>query len=619
MTRRRWVRGALLAGLAAMLAACSIGRPVGADRVDPTVVQRDLARSAITTGEVSWPTRNVLYERGLFDALEDRFDEALATLHRIMVAEQGDPDVLFALAELSFLRGRDTGSRPHQLAAAVYAYALLFPEGAGATPGRFDPRVRLAAILYNWSVAGAFRSDDGAEIAPRGGTFPLPFGQIQVEFDPASLRAGDRELYELVPVAELSVRGLAMRYRWPGLGAPLSARTRLVDPARSPDDLVAAGVQVPLTALLRIPNARRALVQGEPLTGTLELYLAWSEESTTIAGERVPLESEPTASLALAFTGVPIVRLEMLGLLGRLDGLHRDRTPLVSTTPYKPGLIPVVFVHGTASSAVRWAQMYNRLMADAEIRRRYQFWFFRYDSGNPIVISSLTLRESLTAAVARLDPEGKDPALRRMVLVGHSQGGLLVKMQAISSGDRLFAAASRKPLADLVLRDSTRELLERALFVEPLPTVSRVVFIATPHRGSFVAGRRVFANVLRRLLATPRILTDLAADIARNEDAAREADALFVPSAVDNMSPRHHFIRMLQTIPLAPSVKAHSIIAVEGDGPIEQGDDGIVKYESAHLEGVESELVVHSPHSTQATPETIEEVRRILRVHVGLR
>jgi transposase InsO family protein len=108
----------------------------------------------------------------------------------------------------------------------------------------------------------------------------------------------------------------------------------------------------------------------------------------------------------------------------------------------------------------------------------------------------------------------------------------------------------------------------------------------------------------------------VAADLARNRNVA--VGGAFVPSAVDNMSPRHPFIRALQEIPVAPSVKAHSIIAVEGDGPVETGDDGVVKYSSAHIEGVESELIVRSSHSAQGNPHTIQEVRRILRLHVDL-
>ena len=338
------------------------------------------------------------------------------------------------------------------------------------------------------ALTGAFASQDRSEVVLRGGTFTLPFGPIEVAFDPASLRAGDRELYRFTPTEELEVHGLAMRYRWPGLGLPLAAATRPIDPARPGRDLVAPRLQVPATAFLRIPGIRRALVEGRPLAATLELHLASDGEAVSIAGEPVPLEMDPSAALALTFTDVPIVRLELLAFLGRLAGVTRP--PLVSVTPYRPGLVPVVFVHGTQSSVVRWAEMYNRLQGDPEIRRRFQFWFFQYDSGQPVALSALQLREALTAAVARLDPGGTDSALRRMVLIGHSQGGLLVKMQAIHTGDRLWSAVSRKPLEALELSDETRDLLRRGLFVEPLPEVSRVVFIAaTWARSSSIAGK----------------------------------------------------------------------------------------------------------------------------------
>jgi hypothetical protein len=453
---------------------------------------------------------------------------------------------------------------------------------------------------------------ENAEVIPRGGEFPLPFGTMDIAFDPAELRTGDRELYGFVPTAELEVRGLAMRYRWPGLGAPLAASARAIDDSKPQQDMVAPRLRVPVTAVLRISAARRTLVQGEKLVAQLALHRTWDAETVSIAGEQVPLEREPSAAMALTFTGMPIMEIETFSFLGRLGGTLADRPPLVSATPYKPGLVPVVFVHGTQSSIVRWAEMYNRLLNDSDIRNRYQFWFFQYDSGNPIVLSALRLREALTTAVARLDPDGRDPALRRMVLIGHSQGGLLVKMQVISSGDRLWNAASHKRLDELSLSLATRDLVQRAAFVEPLAEVARAVFICTPHRGSFVAGRNLLANMFRRFRMLPSILTQVGADFARNQDALRSG--IVIPSAVDNMSPRHQFIRALQNIPIAPSVAAHSIIAVNGKGPVEDGDDGVVAYSSAHIEPVESELVVRSSHSTQGHPATIEEVRRILRL-----
>ena len=606
-------RLALLGALCLTLTACA--GPVGTIRSDPKDVLRELSRNATTTGEPSQRTRNVLFEHGLYDAFDERPAAVIAELHKAMVAMQGDQRHLFALAELSYIHGQAATRRDYLLAAVVYAYAFLFPEGLGEAPGRFDPRLRIAADLYNWALTAAMASEDKAEVILRGGTFQLPFGPITVAFDPAAVRAGDRELYRFIPIAELTVHGMAMRYRWPGLGTPLAASTRLIDSSKPGRDLVAPRLQVPVTALLRIPAARRALVQGDPLASTLELHLAWDAESVSIGGEQVPLENEPTAAIALSFTGVPIFNIETFGFLGRISGILKDRPPLVSTTPYRPGLIPVVFVHGTASSIVRWAEMFNRLQADPEIRSRYQFWFFQYDSGNPIALSALRLRDSLTAAVAQLDPDGKDPALRRMLLIGHSQGGLLVKMQGIDSGDRFWNAASRVPFDQVVLSDETRGLIGRALFVQPLPEVSRMVFICTPHRGSFVAGRNLIATLVRRFLNLPLALTGVAADIARNPGAF--AAGTIVPSAVDNMSPRNPFIRTLQEIPVAASIKAHSIIAVEGDGPVEDGDDGVVKYSSAHIEPVESELVVRWNHSSQGRPEAIEEVRRILLLHAA--
>ena len=58
---------------------------------------------------------------------------------------------------------------------------------------------------------------------------------------------------------------------------------------------------------------------------------------------------------------------------------------------------------------------------------------------------------------------------------------------------------------------------------------------------------------------------------------------------------------------------------MDGDGPAEEGNDGVVEYVSAHLDGAASELVVRSGHSTQSHPHTIEEIRRILLLHADER
>jgi pimeloyl-ACP methyl ester carboxylesterase len=531
-----------------------------------------------------------------------------------MVAANGDYDVLFALAELSFGEAQKANDRPRYLAAAVYAYAFLFSEGYGPAPSRFDPRLRMAADLYNRALTLALANDEGTQVTPRSGRFELPFGVLDVDMDLSELRVGGYALDQFTPVADLEITGLAMRYRRPGLGAPLAASLKPADPDKAPRDFLPPELHLAVTMLLQIPDARRVLVQGGTLAGRLDVFLADEPETITIGGERVPLEVEPTAALAYSLAQIPVLEREVRHFVG-LTTPNRTGETLATTAPHRPGLIPVVFIHGTFSSAVRWAEMVNRLEADPEIRRGYQFWFFSYDSSNPIAYSALQLRRLLTAALTKLDPVGTDPSLARMVLIGHSQGGLLAKMLTVDSGDKIWGRVSDVPFLRVRVSPETRKTLQEALFVTPFPAVRRVIFISTPHQGSFVAGRQVMANLLRRLVRTPSELAGFGAELAGHPELLG-GRRFILPTAVDNMSPRSAFIQGLGPIPIAPGIHAHSIISVQGNGPYEEGNDGVVAYKSAHIEPVDSELVVRSRHSTQGVPATIEEVRRILRLHL---
>jgi hypothetical protein len=117
------------------------------------------------------------------------------------------------------------------------------------------------------------------------------------------------------------------------------------------------------------------------------------------------------------------------------------------------------------------------LLSDPRIRDNFEFWFFTYDTGNPIAYSAARLRNALRAAVQRFDPDGKDPAMPQMVLMGHSQGGLLVKLMVVNTGTKFWDNVSTVPLEKLQLSEESRQLLQESLFVEPLPFVSRVIFL----------------------------------------------------------------------------------------------------------------------------------------------
>jgi len=618
MIRCRGVFG-LVFLLPLLLAACAA--PVTVERVDPRSVHRELTANVLTVGEESGASRNVLYRWDLTERFESDPEGALAQLHAAVAGGRAGRDELFTLAELSFLHAERTGKQEYYLAAAVYAYALLFPNGAADPLYPVDPRLRVAADLYNRGLTSGFASADRSVIDLRGGTWALPFGELTVELDPKWLRWGDRRLVNFVPVAELEVRGLRERYRRPGIGAPLAAGTAAFIPDTKLRDFVGRATKVPVTALLRLDDPRRALAAGR-ITGALEIYDGYTNDVVEIDGESVPLEVEPSAAFASTLSESAIWDWELRGFLvgDLLKGFvvaskaGEARAQLLFMQPYRRGRIPVVFVHGTASGPGRWADMMNSLENDPWLRTRFQYWFFYYDTGNPITYSADVLRLSLRVIVEQLDPNGDDAALRQMVIIGHSQGGLLAKMTAIDSGTRLWDTVSQRPLDDLILRDETREQLRRTLFLQPLPFVRRVIFIATPHRGSYEAGSWI-AQQIAGFASLPKGFVDVMKDLVTGNPSAVTLSLGGLPRSINDMTPGKPFVQTLASIPVVPGVTTHSIIAVSGDHPLAEDDDGIVKYTSSHLDDVESELVIHSGHSVQGHPLAIAEVRRILYLH----
>jgi pimeloyl-ACP methyl ester carboxylesterase len=595
--------------LAALLAACA--SPIGAKRVDARRVHRDLTASALSTDHPSAFSLQLLDRLNLARTWREAPDDAIAALHAGL-APAGDVDRLFALAELSFLRGEDAGHRGHALAAAVYAFALLFPADPRDALDPLDPRLQIARNVYNRGLTVGLKSASGEEVLIEPGRHALPFGELEIDFDPAQGIWGGHRLERFIPSAELEVRGLRNRYRRPGLGAPLAAALGPPEGPRPPGaERIPPRLKIPATAFLRIEDPRAGLASGR-LRATLELHPLDGPREVVVDGQTVPLELETTSWLAYTLEGAPIWDFELAGFRSGDYLPGGPDTRLVTLRPPQPGRIPLVLVHGTASSPARWAELLNELSNDPEVAPRYQPWLFIYNSGNPIAYSGGLLVQALRDLVAELDPAGRDPALRKMVVVGHSQGGLLTKLTAIDSGARLWGNVSPKTLDELELSPETREILRRSMFYEPLPFVNRVIFISTPHRGSYLTNLSP-SRWISRLIRAPVALTKLSYDLlVQNQDALALRDLGRLPTSLDNMTPGNPFLRTLSEIPVDPRIHAHSIIPVKGDGPYEEGADGVVKYQSAHLDGVESEQVIRFGHSVQGHPEAIREVRRIL-------
>jgi pimeloyl-ACP methyl ester carboxylesterase len=604
---------AVLVGLLFFLNGCAT--PIGVTRIDPRTAQYELTANALNTDRPSSFSARELLNRNLYELFDDSPKEALAKLQSGLSLTD-DEDRLFALAELSFLHAENSGDRSYYLAAAAYAWAFLLPGKNGTPPRAIDPRARWAVDIYNRAVARGFTSDDGQHVVLKGGRFALPSGELTITFDEKDLIWAGFRLKDFVSAAELEVRGLRNRYRDPGVGAPLVASLEPVESLASAQyKRIPPRMKIPVSAFLRFDDARAALGSGK-LTAKLELYNPDSARTVKINNVDVPIEYEITSALADTLEGAPVWDFEIAGFRGgdfKLVGQKAFEDGLFMIGPHRVGHIPVVLVHGTASSPARWAEMVNEVGNDPKLFDRYELWLFMYNTGNPIAYSAMLLRDALSKTVAEIDPEGKDPGLRQMVVMGHSQGGLLTKMTAIDSGMHLWPF--KVPPDELNVNAETKELVTHALIIKPLPFVKRVIFVATPHRGSYQA-LGFFGGLASWLVNLPGRLTKVGVDLVTLRGALiNPLSGSGIPTSIDNMNPNNAFIKNLVSIPVVDGVVAHSIIAVDSDGPLDDAGDGVVKYMSAHIDGVESEKIVRSSHSVQGNPETIQEVKRILHEH----
>jgi hypothetical protein len=268
-------------------------------------------------------------------------------------------------------------------------------------------------------------------------------------------------------------------------------------------------------------------------------------------------------------------------------------------------------------------EMFNDLRSEPAIRDQYQFWFYLYPTGQPFWFSAAQMREDLIHARQTLDPEMRDLALDQTVLVGHSMGGLVSKLQTVNSGEDFWRTVSDRPFTSLKAEPATIDTLSRTLYFQPNPSVRRVVTIGTPHRGS------EFANdatrwLSRRLIGISGSFRMKRQDLLRdNPGVFREGAILSIETSIDSLAPDSPFLPVLLSAQKGPWVSYHNIVGrIPSEGVVWRltGDgDGVVPQTCAELgpELVESQVVIPADHvNVHRHPLAIREVRRILLEHL---
>ncbi|WP_254427280.1 alpha/beta fold hydrolase [Rhodanobacter sp. C01] len=500
------------------------------------------------------------------------------------------------------------------LQSARYAYAYLFYTARSPADRAFALRQVQVIGFYNFAVQRAVSrffqelpqlGTQWTRTSLAGWTVMRPQTDVRLA-DDASVPA------ELLPAADLRFKGLRSIYQRDGFGsdfvavAPPEARADDV-PWREPDYVSMTGALVFDGATLDEVLATRQvrLLVRDP----------YRDGIITIAGRTVPLGANFTAAYGVWLARSGFASQSIRSLLGREGGITTPRVLMMQ--PYDPNRLIVVMLHGLGSSPEAWINVANEVMGDEELRRNYQVWEVYYPTNAPVAVNLAGIRKALDATLRHFDPSGHARASHNMVLIGHSMGGLIARLLVSSSGDRLWSLVPARANLSPARRAKLHERLAPYLQFTPMPQVTRAVFLATPHRGTPYAQHRL-ARLIANLVRLPvSVLKEMASLSDLLKDDTNKGSPLRIPNSIDNLSDTDPFIVAATNLPISPRVRYHTIVGVyKSKGPLQDSNDGVVPYKSAHLDGADSELAIPSWHSVQETPAAILELRRILRLQI---
>jgi pimeloyl-ACP methyl ester carboxylesterase len=563
---------------------------------------------------VSLETGAILARHGLLIIARQDPASAARLLEAGLLART-EPNGAMALAEVSYYVGVDRQTSTPVEAMAWYCDAATLAALALGDPSAARPD--LAIDVHNRSVARLIRLAQSKHVRDGGNRSWLQVLEAQgLLVHSSTMYLAPERIGDLSVVSDLTVEGMDHVYRSSGLGVPLIAH-RFTDATRAvngQDQFFPREMRIAATAVV-VPGG--GLLKGDwrRNPSTIDLLDPFQQRSIAVGTGEFRLATDRTTPLAMQVARGQFAALEWTGLFDSNFERPGLDSALYMLRPYEHGKIPVVFVHGLFSSPRAWVQTINELQNTPSIASRYQFWLFMYPTGQPIPGSAARLRESLTKARETFDPGHSDGAFDRMVLVGHSMGGLLSKMAVQDSKLALWDAAITVPRDQFHGPPELQQALDNVFTFRPLPFVKRVVFVATPHRGSPIADSRfgqAIADRVRRPAKMDARIAEIEAlngpDVLSPEMRGRALNA------ISNLRTDSPILAALDRIPIQPGVRYHSIIPlIEGT----TNTDGVVEYRSSHLEGALSEKIFAGTHISQQDPVVTRELDRILQEHLA--
>lgn len=416
------------------------------------------------------------------------------------------------------------------------------------------------------------------------------------------------DLDAIVPASTVSTKRVGQRHTEPGIGLPLVGwKTTAAEGKPRYDFAPPTGIPLNLTAILDFDQ--------KPLPAWRFLYPGHVSE-ITLGHRREKLAVDWSAPGALYWRMSTLDDLDLAKVF--LPSRFTEETKLFAATPYSSKRIPLILVHGLKSSPGTYRVMYNDLISQKWFRKNYQVWFFSYPTGTSWAFNAAVFREEIRKATEYARQHGPLDKWNRMVIVGHSMGGVVSHSSLIQPGERVYDSFFDKPIGQLKVDSETRDGIRRLTLYQPLQSPKRVIFMATPHQGSPLADR-FFSHWAANLIRLPKKLTIDLLDVAMTEIGDVIQDGRLPPArntSIGTLSPSYKGYPAMNHSPFRANLKRHSIIGDGGKGNSPDSSDGIVPYWSSHISPVESELIVPAHHSLTGHPETIAEVQRILQLHL---
>lgn len=429
-----------------------------------------------------------------------------------------------------------------------------------------------------------------------------------------------RDIYEdIVPACDVNIESLQERYTLPGLGVPMVG----VIPAANVNKvgnqyaIETRGTIQALTVLVEFPKSgeHRAVIRMIPRN---------RKETYKVGKLTYPLAADISASIEVYWNLTRVKEDRMLGMLRPQE--LRDTQGLSCMDAYNPNKIPVILTHGLMSSAGTFDNLVNRLLADPEIRANYQFWYYNYPTGVAWTVSAGDYRESIDKVRNEVDPDHTNKNWDRMVVVGHSMGGLITHYSQcvepwLMLRDRKIGKLDMNAYLDARYIDERLPFakkhteLQKDYYFRPVEA-ARVIYLATPHRGAPMA-QYTITGWLMKLIELPQTIVEEVVNVA----TLQQDMLLMEPSRLTDwftsgsqLSPDGYSIKGLQGLAVR-NVPTHSIIGDRGKNDSPDSSDGVVPYWSSHISWG-TEKIVPADHSVQDVPETADEVKRILHEHL---